>query len=990
MGKNKILILLWCVISFLIASHAMANNYNAGTHAELIDAINNANTNPGPDTITLTADITLVDTTPGVPFVANGNNGLPSITTEVAIIGGGFEIARDVTGDPFRLLHIADSADVSIDRLTLRNGLSNVDAGAFFTFTVAGGAIFNRGSLAISSSSFLNNQAIGTNTYIHASGGAIVHVAGTLSVSDTYFFQNRSTGFSQAGGSGNADGGAISGLFSIESITGSIFEENQSEGGGAAVFAVGGTAAGGALYLNAGVGLISYSKFLNNTAKGGDGASSTDGDIGSGGAIYLDRGTISEIAFSTFDGNEAQGGTSFPDLSNGGSGQGGAIYLDPDTQIEILRNSTLSDNHAIDGDSANNFRALEPGSHGGAIYLVDATMNRLINSTLSGNTASGHGGAIDIFLSDINSVSQIIDLYNSTITLNDALAESGGGVYLHLGADIVNLVSNIVAANTINGVNDIGADLFLESPPLSSVETMAINNASFNLIGNGSGSTITDGVDGNKVGTNESPIDPELQPLADNGGPTLTHNPFLTSPAINMGANPAPTLEDQRGSGFLRVFGPQADIGAIELQCSIFNDPDDDGICNQDDNCPNDSNADQADVDSDGVGDDCDNCESISNADQSDVDNDTVGDLCDNCVAKSNQGQEDADTDNMGDVCDYCPTDPQNACDPGDIDDDGVQNGDDNCLGINNPVDQVTDCDDNVETIEQPDADCDGLGDPCDLCPEDPTNQCSGGASGDADGDGVPNVEDNCPGKFNPGPDEQNPEVDQPDTDADGMGDACDFCPRDSDAEGFDSDPDNDDICTFNDNCPQKDNPLQTDTDQDGIGDACDTCTDRDGDGLGEQGFDNTTCEIQGIDNCPFIANPSQDDFDKDDLGDRCDTIPGGFTTIPGKGDLVPGPVVPVAVAVPTPVPTIAPAVAGPPSIAAPVVPAVINKAPKPEVKIANKPGKPAKPKAAEEDFNDEEKAGCSSTKASSSTLGIFLMALLVLRNRSKARFYRT
>ncbi len=62
------------------------------------------------------------------------------------------------------------------------------------------------------------------------------------------------------------------------------------------------------------------------------------------------------------------------------------------------------------------------------------------------------------------------------------------------------------------------------------------------------------------------------------------------------------------------------------------------------------------------------------------------------------------------------------------------------------------------------------------------------GEPSDADGDGVPDDEDNCPDAANP---------DQADTDGDGIGDACD-------------------------NCPAVANPDQADTDGDGIGDACD------------------------------------------------------------------------------------------------------------------------------------------------------------------------
>jgi hypothetical protein len=63
---------------------------------------------------------------------------------------------------------------------------------------------------------------------------------------------------------------------------------------------------------------------------------------------------------------------------------------------------------------------------------------------------------------------------------------------------------------------------------------------------------------------------------------------------------------------------------------------DGDGVPNGWDNCPADSNADQADGDGDGVGNVCDNCPANSNADQADTDGDGIADACDNCPADVN------------------------------------------------------------------------------------------------------------------------------------------------------------------------------------------------------------------------------------------------------------------------------------------------------------------------------------------------------------------
>ena len=65
------------------------------------------------------------------------------------------------------------------------------------------------------------------------------------------------------------------------------------------------------------------------------------------------------------------------------------------------------------------------------------------------------------------------------------------------------------------------------------------------------------------------------------------------------------------------------------------------------------------------------------------------------------------------------------------------------------------------------------------------------------------------------------------------------------------------------DNCPTDPNPDQTDTDANGVGDACNSAEDQDGDEFAD-----------GLDNCPNDANADQADADSDDLGDVCDPFP--------------------------------------------------------------------------------------------------------------------
>ncbi len=186
-----------------------------------------------------------------------------------------------------------------------------------------------------------------------------------------------------------------------------------------------------------------------------------------------------------------------------------------------------------------------------------------------------------------------------------------------------------------------------------------------------------------------------------------------------------------------------------------------------------------------------------------------------------------------------------------DSDGDGIYFFEDNCPLIANS--------------SQTDSDGDYCGDECDNCPDVPNH-----AQNDLDGDSVGDDCDNCPEIMN---------ETQTDSDSDNIGDDCDNCPSLSNQSQDDADGDEvGDVC---DNCSAVYNPGQEDTDGDGDGDDCDICTDTDGDGLGNIGFNNSCPN----DNCPDIANEFQEDGDSDGVGDICDNCSGSANTDQANND---------------------------------------------------------------------------------------------------------
>ena len=118
----------------------------------LVLAINNANANPGSDTLNLAAGCTY-SLTSSHGDAGNGPVGLPVITSTMALVGTPNTISRSSLA-LFRIAEVSSTGNLTLTRVTL-NGGNTVGSG---------GGVLNRGAVTFTSagSGLTNNTALGT------------------------------------------------------------------------------------------------------------------------------------------------------------------------------------------------------------------------------------------------------------------------------------------------------------------------------------------------------------------------------------------------------------------------------------------------------------------------------------------------------------------------------------------------------------------------------------------------------------------------------------------------------------------------------------------------------------------------------------------------------------------------------------------------------------------------------------------------------------
>ncbi|MFL5327604.1 MAG: choice-of-anchor Q domain-containing protein [Gemmataceae bacterium] len=532
----------------------VVSNINDSGAGSLRQAIINANSLSGPNTITFDATFF---STPRTITLAGTQMVLTDASGTTTITGPGMNLVTINGNNLSRVFQVNSGVTVAMTGMTISGGKNSGD----------GGGVYNVGTLTLSNSKVSGNTATNIGGGIYSAGtltltgttwdgnvaylGAAVQSNGNLTVSGSTFSNNKSSFL----------GGALR-LFGSASITSSTLSNNSATNAGGAIINHATTTlsnctvannsatdSGGGIH-NFGTLIIGDSTFSNNSSAAGGGICSpgtvtinntqfTSNKADFGGAIKND-GTIT-ISGSAFNQNVA-------DITNG---WGGAIWNNAPLTITQC---TFTSNHAKTyGGAVISFTSLNIANstftnnisdlNGGALRLDGSAT--ITASTFNGNTAANGGGAI------ISHGTTTID--NSTVANNSA--HDGGGIMFFDGtATIRNLT---VAYNTAVGSGGGTTDNYAS---VTTINTIIAGNAAPDQA-NVWGAAFAAGSSNNLL--NVSAAAAGLNTLANNGGPTQTIALLPGSPAINAGISVGLTT-DQRGAGFNRINSGASDIGAFE------------------------------------------------------------------------------------------------------------------------------------------------------------------------------------------------------------------------------------------------------------------------------------------------------------------------------------------------------------------------------------------------------------------------------------------
>ena len=246
----------------------------------------------------------------------------------------------------------------------------------------------------------------------------------------------------------------------------------------------------------------------------------------SGGGVYALGGLTS--FYSTIDRNVvlSEDPTS-PTFGGGAFARGGVLIV----------GTTVSNNQAM------RMGGLALADNGGQPATI-------VNSTVSGNIAQKIGGVFS---------RAALNLYNTTIAFNTSREWSDGGGH-YFGAGVYITVPGEMDSTII--ANNVNTD---PAAPTPTADLTGALGAGF------SGGNNNVMFCGSACPTDTSHEDPGLHPLADNGGPTLTHVPTPGQWDTFGGTNPLNWQWDQRGPGFPRdPASDRMEIGSYQPNSDII------------------------------------------------------------------------------------------------------------------------------------------------------------------------------------------------------------------------------------------------------------------------------------------------------------------------------------------------------------------------------------------------------------------------------------
>lgn len=506
-----------------------------------------------------TALINLPATNAALPvglLVTNFNPAMVCHYAVVATNSAGTNVSADIQflSEPIVTTLADDGSPGSI-----RYVIANMAGGDTVTFATNGTITLTNGEITVTNDATIAGPGAASLTINGNHSSRVFNIASNTQVNISGLTIASATATSTFGGAGGGIYNSGTLTLSNCAISGCLGMAGPALSG-----PIGGSGGNGGGIYNAGTLTIAACVLSGNVAgAGGVGQQETfgtpagQGGIGGAGGALYNAGTVflSECALSNNSGGIGGAGGSlsgspfnYPIGPPGDGGPAGAIY---NTGTATLTGCTLNGNIGGPGETpVEDFGGGilitngPPGNGGfaGAIYNTGAASFTLC--TLDGN--AGGAGTIPGTAGGIYN-SGLAILTASTITRNSGLV--GGGIYNIFECAALN---SLIADNTaVSNAPDYYG-------PFSS--------EGYNLIGNDSGSFgFFVGNDNDLVGTSNAPIIPQIGPLANNGGPTLTVALLSGSPAINAGDDALPSdgvTTDQRG--FPRNSGAHVDIGAYE------------------------------------------------------------------------------------------------------------------------------------------------------------------------------------------------------------------------------------------------------------------------------------------------------------------------------------------------------------------------------------------------------------------------------------------